>query len=61
MAVTHNRIICFRVEEELDHRIQLIQSRYHSRSNLIRTAIEMLLAKEDGKARLHAAQIAIQW
>ena len=60
MAVTANRIICFRIEEELERRIELVlRSRFPTRSKLIRTAIEMLLSKEEAKARLKAAQMAV--
>jgi hypothetical protein len=55
------RIICFRVEEELDRRISRAQrGQSCSRSDFIRSAIERVL-KLDGEERLRAAHSAIRW
>jgi Arc/MetJ-type ribon-helix-helix transcriptional regulator len=57
-----NRIVCFRIDEQIDHRIsRILGSRYSTRSRFIRTAIEHLLLREDGQVRLKAAQAIIQW
>jgi Arc/MetJ-type ribon-helix-helix transcriptional regulator len=60
--MTQNRIVCFRLDEQIDHRIAcVLGSRYSTRSRFIRTAIEQLLLREEGQARLRAAQTIIQW
>jgi Arc/MetJ-type ribon-helix-helix transcriptional regulator len=57
-----NRIVCFRIDEHIDHRIsRILGSRYFTRSRFIRTAIEYLLSHEEGQVRLHAAQMKIDW
>jgi Arc/MetJ-type ribon-helix-helix transcriptional regulator len=57
-----NRIVCFRLDEQIDHRISLVlDSRFSTRSRFIRTAIEHLLLGEEGQVRLKAAQAIIQW
>jgi Arc/MetJ-type ribon-helix-helix transcriptional regulator len=57
-----NRIVCFRLDEQIDHRISLVlDSRFSTRSRFIRTAIEHLLLREEGQIRLRAAQAIIQW
>ena len=57
-----NRIVCFRLDEQIDHRISLVlDSRFSTRSRFIRTAIEHLLLREEGQGRLKAAQAIIQW
>jgi Arc/MetJ-type ribon-helix-helix transcriptional regulator len=57
-----NRIVCFRLDEQIDHRISLVlDSRFSTRSRFIRTAIEHLLLREEGQVRLKAAQAIIQW
>jgi hypothetical protein len=43
-----NRIVCFRIDEHIDHRIsRILGSRYFTRSRFIRTAIEYLLSHEE--------------
>ena len=57
-----NRIVCFRLDEQIDHRISLVlDSRFSTRSRFIRTAIEHLLLREEGQVRLRAAQAIIKW
>ena len=57
-----NRIVCFRLDEQIDHRIsRVLDSRFSTRSRFIRTAIEHLLLREEGQVRLKAAQAIIQW
>ena len=57
-----NRIVCFRIDEHIDHRISLVlDPRFSTRSIFIRTAIEKLLLQEEGQVRLKAAQAIIQW
>jgi Arc/MetJ-type ribon-helix-helix transcriptional regulator len=57
-----NRIVCFRLDEQIDHRISLVLgSRFSTRSRFIRTAIEHLLLREEGQVRLRAAQMKIDW
>ncbi len=57
-----NRIVCFRLDEQIDHRISLVlDPRFSTRSRFIRTAIEQLLLREEGQVRLKAAQAIIQW
>ena len=57
-----NRIVCFRIDEHIDHRIsRILGSRFSTRSRFIRTAIEHLLLREEGQVRLKAAQAIIQW
>ena len=57
-----NRIVCFRLDEQIDHRISLVlDSRFSTRSRFIRTAIKKLLFQEEGQIRLRAAQAIIQW
>lgn len=61
-SLTQNRIVCFRLDEAIDLRIsRVIGARYSNRSRFIRTAIELLLAREEGQARLRDAQMTIQW
>jgi hypothetical protein len=61
-SLTQSHIVCFRLDDAIDHRIsRVIGSRYSNRSRFIRSAIELLLAKEEGQARLHDAQMAIRW
>src|SRR4051812_18566029 len=55
------RIISFRIGDELDRRIaRALQATPESRSEFIRKAIERAL-KEEGEERLRAAHAAIQW
>ena len=57
-----NRIVCFRIDEHIDHRIsRILGSRFSTRSRFIRTAIEHLLLREEGQVRLRAAHTMIQW
>jgi Arc/MetJ-type ribon-helix-helix transcriptional regulator len=57
-----NRIVCFRIDEHIDHRIsRILGSRFSTRSIFIRTAIEKLLVHEEGESRLRAAQMTLQW
>jgi Arc/MetJ-type ribon-helix-helix transcriptional regulator len=57
-----NRIVCFRIDEHIDHRIsRVLDSRFSTRSIFIRTAIKKLLLQEEGQIRLRAAQAIIQW
>jgi Arc/MetJ-type ribon-helix-helix transcriptional regulator len=57
-----NRIVCFRIDEQIDHRIsRILGSRYFTRSRFIRIAIEYLLSHEEGQLRLRAAQMKIDW
>jgi Arc/MetJ-type ribon-helix-helix transcriptional regulator len=57
-----NRIVCFRLDQEINRRIAcVLGSRYSTRSKFIRTAIEQLLVRDEGQARLRAAQMTIQW
>jgi Arc/MetJ-type ribon-helix-helix transcriptional regulator len=57
-----NRIVCFRIDEHIDHRIsRILGSRFSTRSRFIRTAIEYLLSHEEGQVRLRAAQMKIDW
>jgi predicted transcriptional regulator len=60
--MNQNRIVCFRLDEEINHRIAcIIGSRYSTRSRFIRTAIEQLLLRDEGQVRLRAAHTMIQW
>ena len=57
-----NRIVCFRLDEQIDHRISLVLGlRFVTRSRFIRIAIEQLLLHEEGQVRLRAAHTLIQW
>jgi hypothetical protein len=57
-----NRIVCFRLDEQIDHRIsRVLDSQYFTRSRFVRTAIEYLLSHEEGQVRLRAAQMKIDW
>jgi hypothetical protein len=61
VSTTTKRIICFRVEEELDRRIsRALRGQSCSRSDFIRSAIERVL-KLDGEERLRTAHSAIRW
>jgi predicted DNA-binding protein len=56
-----NRIICFRIDPELDRRLaKLLAANGVSRSQYIRLAIEHLL-KAEADNRLRAAHSAITW
>lgn len=58
---TTKRVICFRIDEDLDHRIsRTLRGKSFSRSDLIRSAIERVL-KQDAEERLRVAHSAIQW
>jgi hypothetical protein len=60
--MNQNRIVCFRLDQEIDRRIAcIIGSRYSTRSRFIRTAIEQLLLRDEGQVRLRAAHTMIQW
>jgi len=60
--MTHRRITCFRLDQEINRRIaRVLGSRYSTRSKFIRTAIEQLLLRDEGKARLEEAQAMIRW
>jgi hypothetical protein len=60
-ATNTKRIICFRVEEDLDRRIsRALRGQSCSRSDFIRSAIERVL-KQDGEERLRTAHSAIRW
>jgi hypothetical protein len=61
-AMNRNRIICFRLDQEINRRIaRVLGSRYSTRSKFIRTAIEQLLLRDESQARLRAAQSIIRW
>lgn len=56
-----NRIVCFRLDEDLDRRLsRALRGKRCSRSKFIRAAIERML-KQDGEERLRAAHSAIRW
>ena len=58
--MTRNRIICFRLDQEINRRITcVLGSRYSTRSRFIRTAIEQLLLRDEGQVRLRAAHTMI--
>jgi len=60
--MTQNRVICFRLDPEIEQRLACILGlRYVTRSKFIRAALEQLLSREEGKLRLRAAQMAIEW
>jgi len=60
-ATNAGRIICFRVDDELDRRIaRELRLKSCSRSDFIRTAIERVL-KHDGEERLRVAHSGIKW
>jgi Arc/MetJ-type ribon-helix-helix transcriptional regulator len=60
--MNRNRIICFRIDEELDRRIRrTLGPRYYTRSSLIRIAIERLLLHEEAQGKLRDLQMSIQW
>jgi metal-responsive CopG/Arc/MetJ family transcriptional regulator len=60
--MNQNRIVCFRLDQEINHRIaRVLGSRYSTRSRFIRNAIEQLLLHEEGQVRLRAAHTMIQW
>jgi hypothetical protein len=60
-AANTTRIVCFRVNEDLDRRIsRALRGTSCSRSDFIRNAIERVL-KQDGEERLRAAHSAIKW
>jgi hypothetical protein len=55
------RIVCFRVDEDLDRRIcRALRGKSFSRSDFIRGAIERVL-KQDAEERLRVAHSAIRW
>jgi hypothetical protein len=56
-----NRIICFRIDEDLDRRIsRALRGKPSTRSDFIRNAIERVL-KQDAEERLRIAHSAIRW
>jgi metal-responsive CopG/Arc/MetJ family transcriptional regulator len=60
--MNRNRIICFRLDPEINRRIaRVLGLRYVTRSRFIRTAIERLLLQEESQVRLRAAHTMIQW
>jgi hypothetical protein len=60
--MTRNRIVCFRLDGQIDHRIaRVLGSRYSTRSRFIRNAIEKLLLQEENQVRLRAAHTMIRW
>ena len=60
-ATNTGRIICFRVDDELDRRIaRELRLKSCSRSDFIRNAIERVLT-QDGEERLRVAHSAIDW
>ena len=55
------RVICFRIDDDLDRRIsRALRVNQTTRSDFIRSAIERAL-KQDGEERLRAAHSAIRW
>jgi Ribbon-helix-helix protein, copG family len=55
------RVICFRIDDDLDRRIsRTLRVNQTTRSDFIRSAIERAL-KQDGEERLRAAHSAIRW
>jgi Arc/MetJ-type ribon-helix-helix transcriptional regulator len=61
-TMNQKRIVCFRIDEHIDHQIsRILGSRYSTRSRFIRNAIEKLLLQEENQVRLQAAQMTIQW
>jgi hypothetical protein len=57
----HQRIISFRIDEELDRRLsRALRGKSCSQSDFIRNAIQRVL-KQDGEERLRAAHSAIRW
>jgi hypothetical protein len=60
-ATNAGRIICFRVDDDLDRRIaRELRLKSCSRSDFIRNAIERVLT-QDGEERLRVAQSALKW
>jgi metal-responsive CopG/Arc/MetJ family transcriptional regulator len=60
--MNQNRIVCFRLDGKINHRIaRVLGSRYSTRSRFIRAAIEQLLLRDEGQVRLRAAHTMIQW
>jgi hypothetical protein len=60
-ATNTGRIICFRVDDDLDRRIaRELRLKSCSRSDFIRNAIERVLT-QDGEERLRVAHSAIDW
>ena len=60
-ATNAGRIICFRVDDDLDRRIaRELRLKSCSRSDFIRNAIERVLT-QDGEERLRVAHSAIKW
>ena len=60
-ATNAGRIICFRVDDDLDRRIaRELRLKSCSRSDFIRNAIKRALT-EDGEERLRVAHSAIKW
>ena len=60
-ATNAGRIICFRVDDDLDRRIgRELRLKGCSRSEFIRNAIERVLT-EDAEERLRVAHSAIKW
>src|SRR5438445_2027968 len=55
------RIVCFRIDEDLDRRIsRALRVNQTTRSDFIRSAIVRAL-QQDGEERLRAAHSAIRW
>jgi Ribbon-helix-helix protein, copG family len=55
------RIVCFRIDDDLDRRIsRALRGNISTRSDFIRAAIERVL-KLDAEERLRAAHSAIKW
>jgi hypothetical protein len=60
-ATNTKRVICFRIDEDLDRRIvRALRGNSSTRSDFIRSAIERVL-KQDAEERLRVAQSAIRW
>ena len=57
----HQRVICFRIDDDLDRRIlRALRGIASTRSAFIRNAIERAL-KQDAEERLRVAQSSIDW
>ncbi len=59
--MAQDRIVSFRIDENLETRISVLLGSYPTKSKLIRDAIDLLLSKLEAQARLRTAQRAIDW